>query len=648
MSGASSPVPGGPPPTEAPPRLWHGYERRDFVAGGRACILVLPRLPAPGRPWIWRTEFFGHEPQADLALLGHGFHVGYVDVQDMYGAPVAMGCMDAFYEEATRRHGLAPKVALEGFSRGGLFAYNWAARHPDRVACLYADAPVCDFRNWPAGRGRGPGSPADWAKALAAYGMTEEEALAWPGNPVDNLGPLAAADIPLLHVCGEADEAACCDENTGEVERRYRALGGSIAVLRKPFCRHHPHSLRNPAPIVRFVLRAAGLGAAPVRSPGTPFGYDYFVLRAGLRGTAERLRARGTGRVAFLGGSITAAAGWRDMVSADLRRRFPGVAFDFVQAGVPSLGSVAGAFRFARDVLGSGPVDLLFVDAAVNDEANGCDGAEQIRGMEGIVRHARRVDPGMGVVLLHFADPPKLAAIRAGRMPDVVANHERVAERYGLPSADCAQEVAERIAAGELTWSRDFVGLHPSPLGHRLYAEAVGRLLDDAWGPCAPGEQSPEGTAGPPLDPASYDRGCLVDPGAARPGPGWVLHRRWRPSDGAGVREGFVDVPVLEAGRPGAALRLAFEGDAVGVFVVAGPDAGRLSFAVDGRRRGDCELHTEWSPGLHLPWARVLAHGLPPGRHELELEVAAGAHPASRGHAVRIVHFLVNGRGAVP
>src|ERR1700724_1020322 len=76
---------------------WQGYERRDFKVDGRDCLLVLPRSPASGMPWIWRTEFFGHQPQADLALLARGFHVAYVNVQDMYGAPVALDHMDRFH-----------------------------------------------------------------------------------------------------------------------------------------------------------------------------------------------------------------------------------------------------------------------------------------------------------------------------------------------------------------------------------------------------------------------------------------------------------------------------------------------------------------------------------------------------------------------
>src|SRR5205085_8087833 len=100
---------------------WNGYERRDFVVEGRACLLVVPKEAAPGKPWIWRTEFFGHEPQGDLALLGKGFHVAYMDVQNLYGAPAALDLMDKYYEHVTGTRGLSRNAALEGFSRGGLF-----------------------------------------------------------------------------------------------------------------------------------------------------------------------------------------------------------------------------------------------------------------------------------------------------------------------------------------------------------------------------------------------------------------------------------------------------------------------------------------------------------------------------------------------
>jgi len=253
---------------EEPRSDWFGYERLDFVIDGRDCLLVLPKRAAEGKPWIWRMEFFGHEPQADIGLLEHGFHVAYMDVQNMYGAPVALDHMDAFYAHLTAERGLSQKGVLEGFSRGGLFAFNWAVRHPDRVACIYNDAPVCDFKSWPGGKGRGPGSAGDWDLLKQVHGLTEEQALAYAGNPVDSLAPLAAAGIPLLHVCGETDTVVPIEENTRVVEARYRELGGEILVISKPNCDHHPHSMQDPTRIVNFILaHVPGLPDVPIREP---------------------------------------------------------------------------------------------------------------------------------------------------------------------------------------------------------------------------------------------------------------------------------------------------------------------------------------------------------------------------------------------
>lgn len=631
---------------EPPARsTWNGYERLDFVVDGRKALLVVPKTVAPGKPWIWRTEFFGHEPQADLALLGKGFHVAYVDVQNMYGAPVAMKHMDAFYTHLHREYGLSRRPVLEGFSRGGLFAFNWAARHPDQVAAIYADAPVLDFKSWPGGKGKGKGSPGDWDQLKKAYGFaTDQQALEYRSNPVDNLEPLAKAKIPLLHVCGETDDVVPIAENTRLLESRYRQLGGPITVIAKPHRNHHPHSLKDPTRIVNFVLRSVGMADAITSEEATPYGYDYFQLRHPLDNSRLKFQRERAGRVAFLGGSITASSGWRDQVMADLQRRFPATKFDFVSAGVPSLGSTPHAFRFSRDVLHRGPVDLLFVEAAVNDETNGNTDVEQVRGMEGVVRQARLANPNVDVVMLHFAEPAKTAVINAGKTPAVILNHEKVAAHYAVPSIDLAREVAERMHAGEFSWEKDFRDLHPSPFGHRLYAQSIARLFDAAWKQplAADAQLRPNSLPAKPLDEKSYFRGRYVDLKQATLGDGWALVPDWKPTDKAGTREGFVNVPALVAEKPGATLKLKFEGTGAGIFVASGPDTGIVEYRVDGGEWRTRDLFTQWSSGLHLPWAQVLAADLPHGPHELELRVAPSTNAQSKGHAVRIIHLLAN------
>lgn len=62
----------------------------------------------------------------------------------------------------------------------------------------------------------------------------------------------APAGIPLLHVVGDDDKVVPVAENTAILEKRYRALGGSIEVIHKPGV-GHKHGLKDPKPIVDFI-----------------------------------------------------------------------------------------------------------------------------------------------------------------------------------------------------------------------------------------------------------------------------------------------------------------------------------------------------------------------------------------------------------
>ncbi len=265
--GDGIPPTSGPASADAPfsgtKSLWEGFDRYDFKVDDRQAIVVAPKQPLPGRPWVWRGEFFGAFANADSALVAKGFYLAYLGVPDLFGSPEAVHHWNKFYQELTEQHGFAKKTALIGLSRGGLYCYNWAIANPYKVACIYADAPVCDFKSWPGGKikglGKGEGGAAEWQKLLKAYGFkSNAEALTYAGNPVDNLKPLADAKIPLLHVYGEADTVVPWEENTGLVAERYRQLGGSITLISKPGIGHHPHGLDDPKPIVDFIMKFAG------------------------------------------------------------------------------------------------------------------------------------------------------------------------------------------------------------------------------------------------------------------------------------------------------------------------------------------------------------------------------------------------------
>jgi predicted esterase len=221
---------------------WHGFDLYEH----EHTKIVVPKQVAAGKPWIWRARFFDLSPAFDLAMLEQGYHIVYCDVTDLFGSPQAVKRWDEFYDTLRNDYKFAEKAVLGGMSRGGLIAYNWAIANPDKVAVIYGDAPVMDFKSFP--------TPWD-SRVIHAYGFeTVEEAFAYEGNPIDNLQPLAEAGVPIIHVVGDLDHIVPVADNTGPAEERYKAMGGLFEVIHKPQAKHE-HGLDDLTPLVEFVLK---------------------------------------------------------------------------------------------------------------------------------------------------------------------------------------------------------------------------------------------------------------------------------------------------------------------------------------------------------------------------------------------------------
>ncbi len=232
---------------------WCGYKQLLFDVDGRESLLIVPHQPLPGNPWVWRTEFFGAFDTVDRALLAKGWHIGYHRVSDMYGCQMSIEYLRAYQEYVEKAFDLNARPVLFGFSRGGLYAVNYAAAYPKRVGGLYLDAPVMDIRSWPGGLGVGKGAPDCWRECMKWYGLTEDTLSGFAQNPLDYASRLAKENIPIVGVVGLTDSVVPYEENLKLFASAFEAAGGHILVIEKPECEHHPHSLESPTPIVKFI-----------------------------------------------------------------------------------------------------------------------------------------------------------------------------------------------------------------------------------------------------------------------------------------------------------------------------------------------------------------------------------------------------------
>ncbi|QDT77217.1 hypothetical protein Mal35_06430 [Gimesia maris] len=399
------------------------------------------------------------------------------------------------------------------------------------------------------------------------------------------------------------------------------------------------HSARLTALIVLltiFVFNASLTAAPPQNLPAVSDKHIH--QRGSYLNSKHQFESTKAGHVAFLGGSITEMNGYRPMVMEFLEKTFPETRFQFTNAGISSTCSNTGAFRTSRDVLSQGPVDLFFVEFAVNDDQDaGHTETAAIRGMEGVIAQIRRHNPNADIVMVHFVNPSMLETIQNQKKPLSSSSHEQVARHYQVSTIDLASEVARLIEAKQLTWEQ-FGGTHPAPFGNAICAAMIEKLLTDAWQES--GEPVKHPVPAKSLDPHSFSRGHLIDVKHAKLDSGWTIAvPKWDNIPGS-KRSRFTSIPMLTADAAGAELELDFEGTALGVYIVAGPDAGILEVSIDGGPFQPYDLYHHYSKGLHYPRSVVFNSELKPGKHQAKIRVSEKT--SSKGHAARIMSFVGN------
>jgi pimeloyl-ACP methyl ester carboxylesterase len=233
-----------------------------FDVEGCPTFLIRPK-EGPGTlptPWVWYAPVIGH-PNASHSWmlrqwLAKGIGMAGVDVGESHGGPRGRAVYTALWKTLGTRYRMSERPCLLPQSRGGLMLYNWAAENPTRVACIAGIYTVCDLRSYPG-----------LENACGAYGLSaaELEARLAEHNPIDRLTPLAKAGVPILHVHGDADKVVPLEKNSGELARRYRALGGPMRLVVVPGKGHQvcPEFFECQE-LVDFVIACAN----PTRVPG--------------------------------------------------------------------------------------------------------------------------------------------------------------------------------------------------------------------------------------------------------------------------------------------------------------------------------------------------------------------------------------------
>ena len=207
------------------PGFTESYDRYDAGNSGSfrtsRMAIVVPRTPAPGKPWVFRADAIDRNATVDLALLAKGYHIVTPPLTAQSG--MVQEQWDATYQLLVD-NGFSKKPVMEATGAKGGEVYAWAIANPDKVSCIYA---------------RNPSLRSLMSKSA----------------PIDNLAPLAKAGVPIIHDCGSLDP--WLNDQTRVVEKRYKDLGGQITVIVREGEGHFPLAPKDPKGVVDLILSRA-------------------------------------------------------------------------------------------------------------------------------------------------------------------------------------------------------------------------------------------------------------------------------------------------------------------------------------------------------------------------------------------------------
>lgn len=199
-----------------------------FLINNRPAFILWPEKEkrTTPQPWVMYSPTLPccpdiHEKWMHEQFLAAGVAVAGIDVGEAYGSPAGRKHFSALYRELTRKRNFGAKPCLLGRSRGGLWSSSWAIRNTDKVAGLAGIYPVYDLTTYPSIK-----------RAAPAYEMSAEqlEKSLQQHNPIEKIGVLAKAKIPVCIIHGDIDQVVPLKENSARLAATYKKLGAEQLV----------------------------------------------------------------------------------------------------------------------------------------------------------------------------------------------------------------------------------------------------------------------------------------------------------------------------------------------------------------------------------------------------------------------------------
>ncbi len=237
---------------------WDGYKVETFQLEGTTVFIAIPDTPNKNRDFAFKTEYWGAYPNAETMLVDAGFHVVGVRNETRLSPDRDLDREARIFGILSEKYGLNSKCVPVGMSFGGSHALRFAGRHPDRVKCVWIDAPCTNYFYCPGTIGKFDDIfEGEFQKAFP--GMKRYQLLNTDINPITKADIIIENKIPVLMTYGLEDTTLDYNYNGALLEEAFSEHPELLTVIPVKFRGHHPHGLMHDnTPVVDFILKNTG------------------------------------------------------------------------------------------------------------------------------------------------------------------------------------------------------------------------------------------------------------------------------------------------------------------------------------------------------------------------------------------------------
>ncbi len=307
--------------------------------------------------------------------------------------------------------------------------------------------------------------------------------------------------------------------------------------------------------------------------------------------------------------------------------------YEGTHAGLGGTGTDLNVYRAdsALDLDGSDPVDLLFIEFAINDSYEGNTYDKSAYYMESIVRKVWEKDPECDIVICITTDFGKASHDQSAFVNATA--HKDVAAYYGIPVFDFGAHMWEFLkeenggtpvpAQTDPLWTYYYAdGCHPNDNGYLKYAEFLWddfleEAVDDTKGysTTVVNHTMPEATFSTRLS-APYNIAPRTDAYLVNAGEARNLSKAYN----------FAGSSTLSANGGGASFKAIFHSKSAGMYYTGNPDNGLVLYSVDG---GEYKAMNLYSSSNNTNEYFMFYDNLAYGEHTVDVIFRKTEHGAS-------------------